>query len=95
MRDLLSFSFHTRGSGRVRMARSVMMAEAAFAIQVPTWSMQWPGSFGYHNFWTDTQMKTNKKVMHITQAMTKGADDVGPFLEVRKAEDAVEQQGKR
>lgn len=57
----------------MRIARSVAMVEIAFAIHVPTWLMQWPGSCGYHNFSTGTQMKTKRNVTQITQAMTKMA----------------------
>jgi hypothetical protein len=68
------------GRGINRITKSVRIVAAALAIQVPTWLMQWPGSSGYHNFWTGTQMKMKRNVMHTTQAMVKEPTTHAIFL---------------
>lgn len=54
-----------------KMAMSVKMVEAALAIQVATWLMQWPGISGYHSLLTGTQMKMKMNMMVKPQQTTK------------------------
>lgn len=69
--EIRSCSFQTCGIGRIRIATSVAIVETAFAIHVLTWLMHRPGRSGYHSFWTGMQIKMKRKVIQITQRMTK------------------------
>jgi hypothetical protein len=69
--DFRSFNFQTWGMGRINVARSLPIVDAALAIHVPTWLMHLPGNWGYQSFSTGTQMKMKRKVIQITQATMK------------------------
>ena len=74
--DSRSFNFHSSRIGSSSIATSLSIVDTEFAIHIPNWLTQCPGTSGYQSLATGSQVNRDKNVMQMTHWKFSQSTDV-------------------